>query len=522
LRDARIDLVLARIEKNPEVINEVIRNIDSDIRSIRFNSIYVLGELGDKSGKDAVGKITYCLEDNDWSICREAARSLGKIGGLAEDAVSSLKNLTSNQELSVRIAAIQALGKIGKASPESIQALRTALKDSNEEVRAEAAQSLGLLGPNAFTAIQDLMYSLKDANWNVRTQSAQAISNIGKNSAEAIPTLINALGDNDWRVRYRVVNTLAQIGEASIPYLLETLNNKEIKRKSKFGNVNKVTNLGLNIFLLILSPIAYIISMIFLFLNIFLNGDFFYFWVYSSIVTMIIFTLGVLTYIIGILIKNRNILTKSTIDALGELKIPDPEVIKQLSMMLKDRDEAIRGKAADSLRSLGEKSVEALVNALTDVGTKTKILIITALGGIGAEAKDCIPHLSNMLIESNINTKVRVEIVRTLGNIGVYSDETRSSLITALTDPKSIVRRAAALSLGKFGQKAIDTVPHLLKALQDKNPDVRWRSSEALGKIKLNTTEIIDSLKSLIHDECDYVCESADVAIDNITNTETI
>jgi len=57
----------------------------------------------------------------------------------------------------------------------------------------------------------------------------------------------------------------------------------------------------------------------------------------------------------------------------------------------------------------------------------------------------------------------------------------------------------------------------LLIALNDKKPDVRWRSSEALGKIKLNTPEILSGLKNLIHDECDYVCESADVAIDNIT-----
>jgi HEAT repeat protein len=114
-----------------------------------------------------------------------------------------------------------------------------------------------------------------------------------------------------------------------------------------------------------------------------------------------------------------------------------------------------------------------------------------------------------------------VELVRTLGNIGIYSDEARLALHTALKDPKSIVRREAALSLGKFGQTASDAVPSLLDALNDKKPDVRWRSSEALGRIKLNTPEVLTRLKSLIHDECDYVCESADFAIDNITDTET-
>ena len=54
LRDARIDLVLGRIEKDPSVINEVITQVDNEIRSIRFNSIFVLGELGPKAGEQAV------------------------------------------------------------------------------------------------------------------------------------------------------------------------------------------------------------------------------------------------------------------------------------------------------------------------------------------------------------------------------------------------------------------------------------------------------------------------------------
>ena len=79
LRDARIDLVLSRIEKNPLVIEEVIKHVDSQIRSIRFNSILVLGELGE-SASPALSKLNQCLEDDDWSICREAIRSLGNIG----------------------------------------------------------------------------------------------------------------------------------------------------------------------------------------------------------------------------------------------------------------------------------------------------------------------------------------------------------------------------------------------------------------------------------------------------------
>ncbi|MBA7700440.1 hypothetical protein ES703_109154 [subsurface metagenome] len=57
----------------------------------------------------------------------------------------------------------------------------------------------------------------------------------------------------------------------------------------------------------------------------------------------------------------------------------------------------------------------------------------------------------------------------------------------------------------------------MLNALKDKNPDVRWRSSEALGLIGVNTENVISNLNTLIHDKCDYVCESAINALDSLT-----
>jgi len=113
LRDARIDLVLARIEKDSTVIEEVIRNVENDIRSIRFNSIYVLGELGEKSGEKAVHKITEYIEDDDWSIRREVARSLGKIGKIASSSTNELSKCCSDDEDSIRLAVVTSLGKIG-------------------------------------------------------------------------------------------------------------------------------------------------------------------------------------------------------------------------------------------------------------------------------------------------------------------------------------------------------------------------------------------------------------------------
>ncbi|MHA2207371.1 MAG: hypothetical protein ACXABC_16065 [Candidatus Thorarchaeota archaeon] len=38
LRDAKVEIVVARAEKDPSVIKELIESLNSDVRSIRFNA----------------------------------------------------------------------------------------------------------------------------------------------------------------------------------------------------------------------------------------------------------------------------------------------------------------------------------------------------------------------------------------------------------------------------------------------------------------------------------------------------
>jgi len=182
----------------------------------------------------------------------------------------------------------------------------------------------------------------------------------------------------------------------------------------------------------------------------------------------------------------------------------------------------------------------------SSTSTQMKNIIISALGGIGENAKEAIPSLVNVLkipeqeeeyIDSFINktkrgfkafiddpisqrASMRVEAARALGKIGINSEEALHALEDALNDPKPKVRREAALSLGKLGESAKRAIPFLLNSLKDNNPDVRWRSSEALGKLGENTEEIISGLSNLVHDECDYVCESALNALDTLTEEE--
>ncbi|MHA1701179.1 MAG: HEAT repeat domain-containing protein, partial [Promethearchaeota archaeon] len=211
--------------------------------------------------------------------------------------------------------------------------------------------------------------------------------------------------------------------------------------------------------------------------------------------------------------KNR-VVRKGAVEALGELGIEDPKIIKDLSIMLKDKKEDVRGKAADSLRSIGKKAIPSLIEALQTSKSKMSVVIISSIGGIGIDASEAIPQLISFL---DNKPKIKIAIARALGKIGLNSSEAIDGLKQLLYDPKTNVRREAALSLGKIGIKAESAVDDLLYLLNDKKPDVRWRATEALGKIGLNNPKILSGLQTMIKDECDYVCESADNAIDELT-----
>ena len=96
------------------------------------------------------------------------------------------------------------------------------------------------------------------------------------------------------------------------------------------------------------------------------------------------------------------------------------------------------------------------------------------------------------------------------------SEEALNALENALFDNKASVRKEAALAIGKLGTFSSMVIPSLIKVISDKNKDVRWRAAEALGNIGVNTPEILSSLENLRTDECNYVCESAEIAIDKI------
>ena len=139
--------------------------------------------------------------------------------------------------------------------------------------------------------------------------------------------------------------------------------------------------------------------------------------------------------------------------------------IEQLIENLTDRKDAYgRYYAAEALGEIGPNAKEAiphLIIALEDENVVVKSSTAWALGKIGPGAKEAIPHLIIALKDKNYY--VRKCAVDALGNIGPGAKEAVPALISALKDEIACVRESAGQALGKIGK---DAVPELLNALQ--------------------------------------------------------
>jgi len=70
-----------------------------------------------------------------------------------------------------------------------------------------------------------------------------------------------------------------------------------------------------------------------------------------------------------------------------------------------------------------------------------KVVIISAIGGIGMEAKEAIPFLITLLGDKA--KSVRVAAARNLGAIGIDSEEAKKALNETETNIKNILAKSS-------------------------------------------------------------------------------
>lgn len=158
-------------------------------------------------------------------------------------------------------------------------------------------------------------------------------------------------------------------------------------------------------------------------------------------------------------IGRRNFdLERAAAEAIDQILLTpesESEDVPTLMRNLRDRDEAVRLRAAKALGNLGpaaRPAVSLLTEALKDPDADVRRVALQALRKIDPAAKPGEPE------------------------IGVYVHD--------LKDPDPAVRLRAAKTLGRFGPAAESAVPALVEAAQDQDPDVRRVATDALAKIQ--------------------------------------
>ena len=128
-------------EQIPEYIQDLLAGLQDFDRSVRFDAVWALGDMGEKA-RAAVPSLIYILKnDPDEKVRCTAVLVLCNIGG--EQAVSAVISTLKDTNADVRFEAAWALGIMEKEASAAVEALTiVASKDSVAVVRVAAQDAL--------------------------------------------------------------------------------------------------------------------------------------------------------------------------------------------------------------------------------------------------------------------------------------------------------------------------------------------------------------------------------------------
>jgi HEAT repeat protein len=208
--------------------------------------------------KDIKGLIRAMGYDNDESIRKEAAFALGKITDsqspiytirnentelkdTSEDSIGNftveqLINSLQDENWSIRMNAAKTLVEIGETA---VEKLINSLKDENWQVRWHTAEILGEIGD--VRGVKPLINLLNDKNNGVQSNSVIALVKIGNLGVEI---LIDNLNSKEWQIREHTAEILGEIGDVrGIVPLTRSLNDEsdDVRRAAK-ASLEKINN----------------------------------------------------------------------------------------------------------------------------------------------------------------------------------------------------------------------------------------------------------------------------------------
>ena len=158
-----------RAIKPPSVEESLLKDLAQPRFAARVQAFKKVARLESQAAMDILGRVV--SEENDPAVRRQAAGTLGRIGG--DQAAAVLETILADEDQSVRLRAVLALGQA--SGERATWALETILmSDLDPEMRRMAVRALGKRGGDLSRLL--LESAVWDPDDTVRTAARQALA----------------------------------------------------------------------------------------------------------------------------------------------------------------------------------------------------------------------------------------------------------------------------------------------------------------------------------------------------------
>jgi len=428
--------------------------VESALSSLEYENVHI--ELVEENRKHsyfetkaAIGiklsvkeRLIELLDSASVNPREKAARRLGELGPLAEDALPKLRELLANADSRTKLEVAEAVWRISGKAEESASVLVKLIRE-DEEYGRSTAWRFESMGPAAFAAFEAIEGLSKDPRDGVRETATRILGSFGpthKLSTEA--PLIARLVDTSTQVRIAASLALLKI-DVALKEAIETLVEVVSKAAEDTPDPSKE--------------------------------------------------------------KLHEELLIAAIDAIGLFEGEAVDAVLPISLHLNSRNLKIRKAVASALEKIGpgaEEVIPLLGKAMRDAESLGVPIVhyvcepgddaARALGSIGMAA---VPILLDSL--NDPEALVRIRAARELGRIQDATRQTVVPLIAKLSDSNAGVRLETIKSLGRLGKEANVAAPALTKFLFTTEALISFPSGGGIGITAPISPEALRTLRSI-------------------------
>ncbi len=367
----------------------------------------------------------------------------------ARDMENVLKALTYG-DVDDRLNAIRAVGELGESF---LVPLVKALEDEYWIIRRGASDTLAKIGP---AAIVPLIGILRSENPDTQRETQRALVLIGE---PAVEQLVRAMQDENKYVRRSAIEILGimRVPQA-VPGIIAALTDEDplVRQQAAITLRNYSQPDSVNSLIRLLKDENGYVRM-------------------AAVETLCVIGLPSIEPLIAALAENDAELQQRASLALTSI---GPPSVEYLISGLENENTGIKRCCAYILgRICDTRAIPALVLLLGDPDRDVRREAVAALAGM---EDDSVPALARAFHDGD--QVVRNSAMEALWRIGPRATR---PVVDMLSDPKSDIRKRAALLLGEIGD--ISSVEPLARVLTDDSPGVRREVFEAIEMIKIRS-----------------------------------